>query len=196
MERHELAELHYITPINNVPSILQHGILSHVRAAQVRHSTVAMDEIQDLRSQVVVHGGRRLHEYVNLYVCGRNPMLYKRLADVANLCVVPVSPSVLDLPGVVIADCNASSKYVRFAAGPVGLGIVDRALTFADDWTDNDQIQYFRKKAAKCAEVLIPDCVEAKYLLGAYVVREDVQQKLQAVAPGLAVQVNAHLFFA
>ena len=69
MQRDELQELHYITPICNVPSILQHGLLSHVRAAKHKHSSVAMAEIQDRRSEVRVPGGRRLHEYVNLYIC-------------------------------------------------------------------------------------------------------------------------------
>src|SRR5262249_21008928 len=63
-ERSELQELHYITPIDNVPSISQHGILSNVRAARLAHASVAMAEIQDRRSRVVVPGGRKLHEYV------------------------------------------------------------------------------------------------------------------------------------
>jgi len=45
MERHELEELHYITPICNISSILQYGILSHSRAERVLHESVAMQEI-------------------------------------------------------------------------------------------------------------------------------------------------------
>ena len=58
MERHELTELHYITPIANVPSILELGILSHNRAKRVRHESVAMNEIQDRRARVTVPGGK------------------------------------------------------------------------------------------------------------------------------------------
>ncbi len=78
MERHELTELHYITPIGNVPSILRQGILSHIRLQRVEHESVAMEEIQDRRAKVIVPGGLKLHEYVNLYICARNPMMYKR----------------------------------------------------------------------------------------------------------------------
>jgi hypothetical protein len=196
MERHELRELHYITPIGNAPSILQHGLLSHVRAAKVPHTSVAMTEIQDRRAQVRVPGCRKLHDYVNLYICGRNPMLYKRLNQREQLCVFSVSPDVLDLPGVVISDGNASGNYVRFAAGPGGLEIVNRDLTFAYNWTDPDQIQYFRKKAAKCAEVLVPDRVHPRYLQAAYVWNEAVRRGLQAGGYGLRVEVNSHLFLA
>jgi hypothetical protein len=51
MNRHDINELHYITPIANVPSILQHGLLSHSRAQKVVHQSVAMLDIQDLRSK-------------------------------------------------------------------------------------------------------------------------------------------------
>ena len=146
MKRDELEELHYITPLSNVLSICQSGILSHRKVKGVGHDSVAMQEIQDRRARVVVPGGRRLHEYVNLYVCARNPMLYKRQARHAELCVLRISPEVLDLPGVVVTDANPSSPYVRFAAAPSGLRIVDREITFAQYWTDQDPIQYFRRK--------------------------------------------------
>lgn len=47
MTREELTELHFITPIKNVPSILSRGILSHTRAAKVPHESVAMERIQE-----------------------------------------------------------------------------------------------------------------------------------------------------
>jgi hypothetical protein len=66
VERDELQELYYITPICNIPSIMEHGILSHVRAGRLSHASVAMPEIQGRRTKIRVPGGRRLHEYVNL----------------------------------------------------------------------------------------------------------------------------------
>ncbi|MGB9498083.1 MAG: DUF4433 domain-containing protein, partial [Dissulfuribacterales bacterium] len=169
MERHELTELHYITPIANVPLILRLGILSHNRAKRVPHESVAMNEIQDRRARVTVPGGRKLHDYANLYICARNPMMYKRHAQHQSLCVLRITPNVINIAGAVITDGNASGDYVRFSAAPKGLAIVDRDWTFADDWRDPDQIQYFRKKAAKCAEVLVPDKVKPDYIAGVYV---------------------------
>jgi len=90
-----------------------------------------MSEIQDRRSRVVVPGGRPLHEYVNLYICARNPMLYKRRDQHRELCGLRVSTALLDAPNVIVADGNASSDYVRFEPAPKGLRIVDRELTFA-----------------------------------------------------------------
>jgi hypothetical protein len=195
VKRDELEELHYITPLNNVLSICQLGILSHRQVKEVDHDSVAMQEIQDRRVKVVVPGGWRLHEYVNLYICARNPMLSKRKNQHDTLCVLRISPSVLDLPGVVVTDGNASSQYVRFAAAPGGLHIVNRDLTFAEYWTDPDPIQYFRRKSAKCAEVLVPECVEPRFLIGAYVSCDESLARWSAMGILISAVIDRHLFF-
>ncbi|MCS6954584.1 MAG: DUF4433 domain-containing protein [Bryobacterales bacterium] len=194
MKREDLRELQYITPIENVPSILAHGILSHVRAARLAHSSVAVQAMQDRRSKVVVPGsGRRLHEYANLYICGRNPMLYK--LRLKTICVLSIDPAVLDLPGVIVTDGNAASAYTRFAAAPDGLNIVDKERTFAKHWTDNDRLEEWRKKAAKCAEVLVPDRVPPRYIQHAYVATVPMKERMDAMNTGLKVYVDGHLFF-
>ncbi|MCS6804590.1 MAG: DUF4433 domain-containing protein [Blastocatellia bacterium] len=195
MTRQELSELHYIAHMNNVPSILRLGILSNKMCSKVAHTSVAMQEVQDRRAKVAVPGGRRLHEYVNLYICARNPMLYKLRGQHLDLCVLRVSTDVLDLPGTVVTDANASSNYVRFAAAPAGLSIVDRDLTFADDWRDQDPIQYFRKKSAKCAEVLVPDRVGPRFILGAYVSCPEAMNRMNGLNTGINLILNANMFF-
>ena len=114
MRRDELRELHFITPIANVPSILAVGIVCHRRAQQLPHASVAMDEIQERRKDRLIPGAGHLHDHANLYLYARNAMLFKRRERHAELCVLRVSLAVLDLPNVVIADQNAASDYVRF----------------------------------------------------------------------------------
>jgi len=194
MNRADLPELHYITPIENVPSILQHGILSHERAARLKHRSVAMQEVQDRRSKVVVPGAnRKLHSYANLYICARNPMLYLRQRE--RICVLSIRTGVLDLPGVIITDGNAASSYVRFAPAPDGLTIVSRELTFAEYWTGVNQIEQWRMKVAKCAEVLVPDRVSPEYIQHAYVASDEMKNQMDALNTGLDVRVDGHLFF-
>ncbi len=200
MKREELAELHYITPIANVPSICIQGILSHKKAKKVEHESAAMQVIQDRRAKVVVPGGRPLHDYVNLYFHARNPMMYVRSANHTSLCVLRVSIEVLDLPGVVVTDCNASSDYVRFSPAPGGISIVDRDRTFAEDWTyPDDPIEAYRRKSARCAEVLVPDRVDQRYISVVYVSCPESQsvvtQSLAGKVPQAQIVVNGHLFF-
>lgn len=194
MRRDELEELHYITRIENLPSISERGILSHARAAAIPHISVAMPEIQDIRATKGVPRGRSLHEYVNLYFHARNPMMWIRLDQHEQLCVVRVSPDVLDIPGTVVTDQNASSKYVRFAVPPDGLAIVDRERTFAEDWRHPDQITYWRQKSMKCAEALVPDRVPTELLTGVYCSCEPSRAAAQAMT-SLPCTINGHLFF-
>jgi len=191
----DLSELHFITPIQNVPSIMKYGILCHQKAKGLDHVSVAMQEVQDRREGKAVPGGLPLHRYTNLYISARNPMLYKRRGEHADICVLRVSTDVLDLPNVVISDGNAASQYTAFWPSPTGLARIGKDLVFAEYWTDANQIIKWRKANAKCAEVLVPDRVEPKFIMGIYASGQEAEEKLKAVGCPLPVTIDAHLFF-
>jgi hypothetical protein len=195
VNRSQLPELQYITAIANLASILQHGILSNRRAKPFNPVSIALAGVQDIRARTSVPGGLALHDYVNLYLCARNPMLYKRLDQHQDICVLRVSTAVLDLPGVVITDGNAASKYCAFLPSPSGLARVDHELVFAEWWTDPNEIQYYRKSTAKCAEVLVPQHVSSVYLLGVRVSSDQSAAAVRVATPDIDVVVDGHLFF-
>ena len=190
-----VTEFHCIMPIDNVASVLKHGILSYERAAKLPHRSVALQPVQDKRDLTQVPGGMKLHQYANLYFHARNPMMYVRLPEVPGLCVLRVSIDVLKLDGVAITDQNAASNYVRFYA-PQQWALLDFDDIYALDWNHpDDQIRHWRHKSRKCAEVLVPHVVEAKFILGAYVADTVVSAKAAALAPNLPLVLNPVLFF-
>lgn len=192
---HRVLELHNIMPIGNIPSVLQHGILSHERAATLAHSDVSMADVQDRRNRVQVPGGMHLHQYANLYFHARNPMMYKRLAQAEDLCVLCVSTEVLNLPGVVITDQNAASDYVRFYPPQFSTSL-NFDWIYADDWRHpNDRIAYWQHKSAKCAEVLAPNAISADFIRKAYVVSDTARTALLATRFPQPVEVMPKLFF-
>jgi len=195
MKRSDLHELHYITPIQNVPSIMNHGILCHQKARQLNHASVAMQEVQEIRAKKTIPGGKPLHSYVNLYFCARNPMMYKRAAQHGLLCVLRINTEVIDLPGVVIADGNAASEYTGFWTSKTGLDKTDFNLVFAEWWTDSNQIQQWHKARVKCAEVLVPDRVDPRFIQGAYVSCQENQKLLEDSGFRLPLAVDPKLFF-
>jgi hypothetical protein len=197
VDRAELDELHYITAIENVPSILERGILSHHAAEPVGHRSVAMAVIQNRRASVRVPGGKPLHDYANLYFNGRNPMMFTVVhsTPVDALCLLKVSCDVLDLERVVIADCNASSDYVRFADAQRGLALIDRTEVFARYWNHDDPVVYQRHKSRMCAEVLVPSGLVPAHVLGAYVGTVAAQRKLRELSPTLPVTLDRYKFF-
>lgn len=190
-----VTELHCIMPIANLGSVMAHGILSFEQAARLPHLSVAMQPVQDRRDQKQVPGGLKLHQYANLYFHARNPMLFKRLNEASALCILRVSTAVLALQGTVISDQNAASDYVRFYHPSQWQGLAFDDI-FALDWRHpNDQIAYWRHRARKCAEVLVPQRVETRFIRGAYVIDSTASAAVSSAGFGEPVTVNPGIFF-
>lgn len=189
-----ITELHCIMPMANVLSVLANGILSYESTTRLAHASVAMVEVQERRDSKQVPGGLRLHQYANLYFHARNPMLYLRFEQASSLCILRASCDVLAVPGVVLTDQNAASDYVRFLA-PSQVSEIDMDLVYAEDWRDQDRIAYFRRKAAKCAEVLVPHKVHPRFLIGAHVVDAAARDSLSAIGFIQPISVSPALFF-
>jgi hypothetical protein len=193
LTRADVTELHCITPMVNVPSITLLGILSNQRAESVHHMSIAMEEIQARRAERRVPNARTLHEYANLYIDARNPMMYRRKAMHLKCCVLRVSPAVLDLPNVVVADGNAASDWTRFGPSPSALGLIDRDLVRATYWN-----QSYESKRVRSAEILVPDWVPPEHVTGAYVSCEEALASfngLKLTEPRLQATIKAHLFY-
>src|ERR1035438_6980712 len=100
MDRGEVKELHFITSIENLDSIVTRGILCHNRAARLTHTSVASEPVQGIRRGKSVPNGSSLHSYANLYFHARNPMMFC-LQDLPDLIVIRISSDVLDIPDTV-----------------------------------------------------------------------------------------------
>jgi len=196
MNRGEITELHYIAPIANVPSIMDHGILSHKLSAKIVHHSVAMPEIQQRRKNKRIPGAGFLHDYANLYFDAHNPMLSKCREHNGRICVLRIDPAVLDLPGVIVADRNAASDWVRFMSMAEALRIMDWNRVFAKYWTySGDLHEEWTHKSQKCAEVLVPDSVKPDVLVGAYVVNEVALAMFRELRIDLSVSIRSDIFF-
>lgn len=192
----DLVELHNIAHLKNLPSIFEHGILSHERARRFDHESVAMEEIQGRRAAVVLPNGRRLHSYANLYINARNKMMFKIKDRHEELAVIRVAKGVIGHPGAIVADQNASSDRVRFSGGVDGLSRIEKAYVFARYWNHpDDQIESWRHGSAMCAEVLVPDVLPPRLIEGLYVSCEEVALEVRGRFPNVKVDVNGYLFF-
>lgn len=196
MERVDVKELYYITPITNVVSIMQHGILSHELSKKLPHESVAMEEMQSKRKNKQIPGARKLHEYANLYFDAHNPMLSKRRDQNNQICILCVNPSILDLSDAIISDRNAAADYVRFDTVTAGLAALDKNKIYAKYWTNaQNQYDYWEQKSIKCAEVLVPDRVEPKYVIGAYVANQTALKAFKELQIRLTVCIKSDIFF-
>ena len=196
MNREDVTELHYIAPMANLESIMRRGILSNAKARRYKHESIADAEVQSRRAKRKIPGGLKLHEYANLYFNARNAMLYRIThypieAPAAELAVLRVDSSVLDLPGVVLTDLNAAADISpRWHPVETGLAVLDKEELFAERWTDSE-----RNKQRMMAELLVPWQVPARYVTGAYVVSEEAAADLPPAASRLDVKVHPYVFF-
>ncbi len=122
-------------------------------------------------------------------------MLSKIREQNLEICVLKISPDVLNLTGVVLSDRNACSSYVRFYDSPDDLENLDFDRIFRKDWRDDNIFVEWENKSIKCAEVLVPDVVLPRYIQGAYVYNREVETKLIDIGFNLSIEVKPTIFF-
>jgi hypothetical protein len=200
VERADIRGLWSIQPIVNLASIAEHGILCHNAASRLPHGDISLASVQDIRrtkrvpdSRLDQAEWRLLHDYANLYVCPRNPMLYRRLDKQNELVVLRVTTNVLDIPGVVVTDGNAATRTTRFSEPAVGIALLDREVNFARDWNHSDPLVKAEHGRRMCAEVLVPERVPPDFIDLALVTSDEVA----AACIGLPwpARVNDHMYF-
>jgi hypothetical protein len=189
----EITEFHNIMPINNISSVLRFGILSHNRAANIQHESIASPFVQERRNKKIPNGSF-LHDYANLYFHARNPMMFS-IKSRSEICVLRVSENVLNMPKTILSDRNAASDYARYYS-TTEISQLDFDLIYSKDWRcPNNPTEYFRRKTAKCAEVLVMDKIPIYLIMGAYVKNDIVQKKLEKQGFNRKILINEDLFF-
>lgn len=187
----EIEEFHNIVAIDNIPSILTHGLLCHDLACKIDHKDISLNEVQERRGKSVP-GGLALHKYVNLYFHARNPMLYLRKDE--RICILRINKCLANFDSVVFSDRNAASEYALFKSQE-SIDSFDFGKIYAKYWNNDDDIIYFDNKSKKCAEILVPYKIDSTYIIGAYVKNE--QDKEELIDKGFAKEiiVNQEMFF-
>ena len=187
--------LYNIQAIDNIPSIIERGLLSHERAGDTDHTSIAMEDVQQRRNTVFIPNGMPLHKYANLYFSSWNPMLSARRNENENICILWVDSAVLDIEGAVISDRYASSEYAGFYSPMEGLQVIDFDMIYARSWMDDNRYEYLKKKSIKCAEVLVPYWISYAYIIGAAVVSENAKDRMKTLGFDKQIYVKPEAFF-
>ena len=114
----EIESLYYITYIENLPSILSQGILSHrqVEDRGVDYRAIYDAAIVGNRKLKATPDGRSLWDFANVYFQPRNPMLFRVVQEkgAKEIVVLGLQPRVLETPEAYITDGNAANNATRF----------------------------------------------------------------------------------
>ena len=199
-KKQHIKSLYYITHVNNLPSILQRGILSHeqVENQGVQTEPIYNKEIVGKRQLIKAPDGKNLWEFANLYFQPRNAMLYQVIhnADPKDIAIVAVKPQILNIPGSFIATGNAAHSLSGIV--PIGEGI--KIITGmwdvlqSDWWKEEDGSK--RKIMAEC---LIPNSVPPEFIQTIYVsghkVAETTKALIATVPKSPPIVPDKHRFF-
>lgn len=174
---------------------MRRGLLSNEKAARIKHTSIAMNEVQERRDKIRVPNGLKLHQYANVYFDPHNPMLSARRNQNNDICILKFDCIILDMPGVVVSDRNASSDYAGFYSPKAGMNEIDFDLVYARFWTDEDYYVQMQKKSIKCAEVLVPYVIPYEYIVCAAVIDKNAAHKLKEIGFDKTIKIEPRVFF-
>lgn len=194
-EPYQIDYLYHLTSPDNLPSILQNGLLSRNRA--YREGYVAQDiahpTVNQRRSGKEVYR-RLLHDYASLYFTAKNPMLHRRQGQypIAVLCV---SRRALVWNGAIFSDGNAASVNTAFFNSLKDIDQVDWELVRAERW-DRTPEGPDEGRRKRCAEVLVPDAVPARFIRQIAVRTEEIRAAVAgSIGTEISVVVQPELYF-
>ncbi|MBI2071032.1 MAG: DUF4433 domain-containing protein [Elusimicrobia bacterium] len=193
----QIRELYYITHIDNLPSIVAEGILSHelVLSKGLRYTPVYDEQIIAGRRERTA-GGRNLLSFANLYFQARNAMLYRVLYEKSpnDIVVLGISRDILRRPDIFISDGGLGSPQSSVLPPQEGLKNIDSLRKELDSeyWKPEDGSK--RKMMAEC---LVPDLVPPDLINTIYVASHEAAEKVRSMSlpDRLAIVPQMPLFF-
>jgi hypothetical protein len=178
----KLRNFYYITHIDNLPSILDKGILSHKHIVEdkIPFTSIYDEEIIDRRKNIKTSDNRNLWDFVNLYFQPRNAMLYRVVffsgKNIDDIILIGVKSSILNKPDIYITTGNAASSNSEILQKLEAKDKIKdiKEKTDKEWWTpENDS------KREVMAECLVPDVVFPAYIQEIYTSSLSSSQKVK-----------------
>jgi hypothetical protein len=197
-DRRKVKNLYYITHVNNIPSILERGILSHelVKAEAIHYTAIYDEDIISARKNKTTPDGKSLWNYANFYFQPRNPMLFRVTCEksIDNIAIIALRADVLNQQGTLVTDGNAASGPSMFFPPSQLSNVLSRIGKQLDEkyWSEQDG-----SKRKIMAEVLVPDKASPEFIESIYVASYDVCDKVRQLiqTSSLPIIPQPEMFF-
>lgn len=151
LSNYQVDTIYHMTHIDNLPSILEHGLCAHGNSYQ--QTDISNREVNSRRSRREPIYGKVLHSYVPFYFSPRNPILYVQDNE-DDIVILELDATLIYQDGVLFTDGNASSGGTSFYNDLADLDKLNWSCIHGRYWND-----YHDGKRKKMSEVLIPDQV-------------------------------------
>ncbi|GBF80518.1 DarT ssDNA thymidine ADP-ribosyltransferase family protein [Aphanothece sacrum] len=198
MPKVDIKNLYYITHIENIPSILERGILSHqeVERLNIDFTPIYDHEIVSKRKDKSTGENDSLWNYANLYFQPRNPMMYRVVheKDTRNIAIIAVKSNVLSEIGVRVTNGNAANNATEFYPSSEGRKVLEKnwKIIQNDWWNDSDG-----SKRIIMSECLVPRKIKSDFIDSIFVCDHHTQSKVKQLISNSNIPVipEPTLFF-
>ncbi|MEI6333339.1 MAG: DUF4433 domain-containing protein [Methylococcaceae bacterium] len=189
-----IATIDHMTHIDNLDSILEHGLLSHNNPH--KKVDISNQEVNSRRNKIEPIYNRNIHNYVPLYFNPRNAMLYrnqKMFGD--SIIVLAFDKDLLLSENSIFTNGNAASDNTSYFNNINDLLQMDWNKIWSTSWNgleDSETIKW-----SMMAEVLIYKKLEITKLVTVYCSSNKVKQYIENKYQfgSVDISVDRHIFF-
>ena len=204
--------MYHMTSINNLQSILEHGILAK---NEVIFNSIRIDDISDphiqtnIRENKLVCPGCKLHDYASFYINPRNAMLYRVCKEHQTESIVLIEVSLEALIGgdYFFSNMNAAVscyKGQKFVQNLSDIELFDWQKIYAKSWVYRDEnnleVRDGDTERKMQAEILVPNEVPPRFIRYIHCKNNVMQKKISEIidCAGVAdvlVRISPEKFF-
>lgn len=187
LARKNVKLLYYYSPLENVASIMQGGILSRniVKRDRIPHRDFSLSSAQRRRSMLRI-GVRPLHDYAPLFMNAFSPMFEERLRELGNMLArIGVSSHVCDKEGVYFSASNVAYHEGEPVVYSAAEDVEGLPWALIKSTASNN--------SARGAEILVPERVEVRYFLYVFVTDPN-DPAVKSLLPRPSERVTYHRF--
>ncbi|MFZ2948064.1 MAG: DarT ssDNA thymidine ADP-ribosyltransferase family protein, partial [Desulfuromonadaceae bacterium] len=180
--------VYHFTHIENLPMILEHGLLSTNEKVTrgIDHQVIAYNGIQCRRAEMEITcaPGGLVHDYVPLYFCIRSPMLNavisNKIADEQFIVYLEFPISIMSRYNCVFTDASANTAAApNFYSDPVQLDQIDWEAVATWKWAGKYDVDFQQPvRQRKMAELLVhsqlPICEVSRVVVWNESIRDSV----------------------
>jgi hypothetical protein len=191
LNEYKIDFLYHMTHIDNLSTILKHGLLCHNNKYQ--KIDISDCDVNSRRNRKEPIYNKSIHSYVPFYINPRNAMLYKRREKQDEIVILVLKNELMINQGVLFTDGNASCSSTGFSNN------LSRDITKLD-WDclkDNFWNNHVDGRRTRMAEVLVPNYVSQDNILVIIVSNTTLEEKIKEISYNTTVIIdkNKNIFF-
>lgn len=152
LNHYGVEAVYHMTHVDNVASILKHGLLAHANGRTQRD--ISDHAVNSRRARVEPFYGKAIHSYVPFYLNPKNAMLYRRKEIQDQIVIFAFDRRLLLEKNTLFTDGNAASGGTSFYADVSNLSHLSWDCLHDTSWNS-----YEDGRRKRMAEVLVPQQV-------------------------------------